>query len=579
MNNFRKYKIIVKGKKPACYAFAGALPCAEKKDWKVISESSEDYVLYICGDCICDINNAGNAWDSNDPILLSDDIGAAFKDGQDKFLNVGIQGCSKALGVEIWCNSFIWNGARGQSYSHYRLGVPSFDECPAEIKFDLAESCITEKTSDAVPVIYKPGEEPASIKPKLDRVLEKLNQAYPDKIVVSFNSLHKKLAENTRNIARTLGYENADDFLNAYGFTRSSTGGRPKSDLRKIIDTLKERYPNGTEFTKIDELFRANPEFLPKLKSLKNSSYELFGMSFGKYLISVGLLKISPKVNAPIIERRSPDYDLCTLNIPGMKQPFFALKTTARIREKDYVKVRIGFSDIEVIGFVDAVEPFNEEQSAFSAEELPVVKDISSSSLFHNDMLRNIMHVNATGTAGELLSRFGFTEFDTASSSKTLAFPDNCTVTAMCCRGLAIEIMKAADYLVKSEPYIYSYDDVVFVERGIAEILVFGSDANKILTQYPNLKATMFVENQCDKTIAAAYSKSGYAGITDRYTIENYDPLDKTRWSLTHSPSEKSFLLNNGNKCYSFKHIDDWLAINYVFTMNGVSFKMEGAEI
>ena len=66
--------------------------------------------------------------------------------------------------------------------------------------------------------------------------------------------------------------------------------GRPAHDRTAIIEELKHRYPNGSEFTSADELFAANPDLLPKLKTLKNTAKESFGMPLGKYLNSIGLI-------------------------------------------------------------------------------------------------------------------------------------------------------------------------------------------------------------------------------------------------------------------------------------------------
>ena len=67
--------------------------------------------------------------------------------------------------------------------------------------------------------------------------------------------------------------------------------GRPAFDKMAIIDELKRRYPNGSEFTSADDLFAANPDLLPRMKTLKNNAKDLFGMPLGKYLTSIGLLK------------------------------------------------------------------------------------------------------------------------------------------------------------------------------------------------------------------------------------------------------------------------------------------------
>lgn len=41
--------------------------------------------------------------------------------------------------------------------------------------------------------------------------------------------------------------------------------GRPKNtDPEAIVKALQEKYPNGSPFKSADDLFEANPEYLPK---------------------------------------------------------------------------------------------------------------------------------------------------------------------------------------------------------------------------------------------------------------------------------------------------------------------------
>ncbi len=44
-------------------------------------------------------------------------------------------------------------------------------------------------------VIYTPGNEPESIRKRIDRLFAKLDEAYPDKVIVSLNKDHKKWGE------------------------------------------------------------------------------------------------------------------------------------------------------------------------------------------------------------------------------------------------------------------------------------------------------------------------------------------------------------------------------------------------
>ena len=108
---------------------------------------------------------------------------------------------------------------------------------------------------------------------------------------------------------RELGYPDGKAFLEAYGYTYGkSPAGRLKTiDPEAVIKVLQERYPNGSPFKSAVELFEANPDYLPNLKTIINLSMEVFGMSFGKYLLSIGMIqpKSTPKAETKTIKKKS----------------------------------------------------------------------------------------------------------------------------------------------------------------------------------------------------------------------------------------------------------------------------------
>ena len=69
----------------------------------------------------------------------------------------------------------------------------------------------------AIAIIPK-GQEPANIKKRLDTLFPKLNEAYPDKVIVSLQRDHKQWDKTAREISKQLGYANKNDFLTAYGY-------------------------------------------------------------------------------------------------------------------------------------------------------------------------------------------------------------------------------------------------------------------------------------------------------------------------------------------------------------------------
>ena len=159
---------------------------------------------------------------------------------------------------------------------------------------------IVERTvSTDVPagVLYKPGSEPEKIKVRLERLFEKLDSAYPDKVIVGLNKNHKKWGETVTELYRLLGYPDNNSFLTAYGYTTGTgVSGRPADDPMLIIEELKRRYPNGSGFDKVGDLKAANPDIAPKFKNLANQADKLFGMSFAKFLIQEGILVEKPTV-------------------------------------------------------------------------------------------------------------------------------------------------------------------------------------------------------------------------------------------------------------------------------------------
>lgn len=119
----------------------------------------------------------------------------------------------------------------------------------------------------------------------------KLDGAYPDKVISGLNRDHKKWGEAVTALYRALDYENPKAFLEAYGYTYApeSKGGRPQTDHTAVIEELRRRHPHGCE--SLGDLKEANPDLAAGIKSLENKSKELFGMTFGKYLRSIGLIR------------------------------------------------------------------------------------------------------------------------------------------------------------------------------------------------------------------------------------------------------------------------------------------------
>lgn len=139
-------------------------------------------------------------------------------------------------------------------------------------------------------ILYAPGQEPEPLRKRIQSLLEKLDGAYPDHVIVRLAKDHTHWDETVTELYRKLGYADRASFLEAYGFKMNSDkGGRPTTlDANAVIEELKRRYPAGAGAMKIEELKAANPD-LP-LKSLQNQANELLGMTLVKYLKAQGIL-------------------------------------------------------------------------------------------------------------------------------------------------------------------------------------------------------------------------------------------------------------------------------------------------
>ena len=116
-----------------------------------------------------------------------------------------------------------------------------------EIAKKVGEESMGNTISSKIPdgVLYAPGAEPAAIKNRIDRLFEKLDGAYPDKVVIGLHKDHKKWGETVTELYRQLGYPDGNAFLTAYGYSvGTGASGRPSSvDPDAIIAQLKKLYP------------------------------------------------------------------------------------------------------------------------------------------------------------------------------------------------------------------------------------------------------------------------------------------------------------------------------------------------
>lgn len=179
------------------------------------------------------------------------------------------------------------------------------------VKIQNNTKLVESKSSDVYNIDEKMENASADIKRRLDRFFEKLDSAYPDKVVKSLHKDHKKWGETLTKLYRELGYESGNALLEAYGYTvavSDNKGGRITAmSSEKVIEEFKSRYADGPVYSSIKELFDANPDLAPYQSTLKNKAIHLFGMTLASYLVSIGILKekeIKEKTVLPTIKER-----------------------------------------------------------------------------------------------------------------------------------------------------------------------------------------------------------------------------------------------------------------------------------
>lgn len=189
-------------------------------------------------------------------------------------------------------------------------------------------------------VIYTPGNEPEPIKSKVDNLLKRLEEYYPDrKIQKGIQSEHKNVSKSISGLYQWLGYANAKEMLNAYGYTyelESNTGGRPSNNYQEVIDILLERYKDKEKNTGIKDLLEENQDIAGQIKTLQNKSNELFGKPLSDYFNDIGL--INKPVKEPKVEKVQT-YHYVSVIVDGQDEELYCATDTRTLRNDDYIEM------------------------------------------------------------------------------------------------------------------------------------------------------------------------------------------------------------------------------------------------
>ena len=157
MANLCEYKVKVRGRRNACYAFFGSMSCADGK-W-IVSESgtAEEFVLIFEGSCKWSVDCYCKEWEGEMPVTIPENADDAMSEAEDNYWYYTVQQRSQMFNVEVWCNSGDTEDLgcfeemasefdiplegldlSVMCYEHYINGRKIEDVCPDELHFNLS---------------------------------------------------------------------------------------------------------------------------------------------------------------------------------------------------------------------------------------------------------------------------------------------------------------------------------------------------------------------------------------------------------------------------------------------------------
>lgn len=135
MANYCEYKVIVTGRKNACYAFFGSMSCYDNKWIEEEDGTDEAYTLRLEGNCKWAVDAYCQPWDGPVPVELPEDADEAMMLAENQYWYKTVQMRSAMFQVEVWCNSadvedYDPDEGPNEIYEHYVCGQRIFDTCP-----------------------------------------------------------------------------------------------------------------------------------------------------------------------------------------------------------------------------------------------------------------------------------------------------------------------------------------------------------------------------------------------------------------------------------------------------------------
>ena len=144
MANICEYKVIVKGKKNACYAFYGSTSNFGGKEIDHGEGTDDDYTLYYNGDCKWSIDSYCSPFKGEKPVQLPENFEEAEEAGENLYWYNTVQERSEMFQVEVQCCSadiedYDEDGPYN-IYEHYINGkackdnYADFEDIPEELR-------------------------------------------------------------------------------------------------------------------------------------------------------------------------------------------------------------------------------------------------------------------------------------------------------------------------------------------------------------------------------------------------------------------------------------------------------------
>ena len=139
MANYCEYKVIVKGKKNACFAYFGSMSALDYKSVVETSGTDEEFIMRFEGNCKWAVDAYSEPWTGECPVALPDSYEEAFELAEEKYWYKTVQDRSKMFEVEVFCNSadvedYDPEDGPYEIFEHYFCGEERGGECPDELR-------------------------------------------------------------------------------------------------------------------------------------------------------------------------------------------------------------------------------------------------------------------------------------------------------------------------------------------------------------------------------------------------------------------------------------------------------------